>query len=461
MTGVDSVPRRASALVCATVAGWLVAIGAFVIVGADCLWAVALGDRVRASGDLTPPLDFAAAPVAHGWESPLALGEVILSFAHSAGSRGLVGLQLLVVGVVLSVTAAGARRVGGSAVRTALLVSLVVVGGLPALVVTRLPLFSLLLFPILAAHLRRQYAHPSAGIWWAVGLLTLWANLHGGVLVGAALVLVHLAFGRLRVRPLESVGVAVASLVALCATPAGLSTIGYYLGVFGNEAAQRGSDLWARPDPRHPLDALMIVSALGLLVLLARRRPPLWELVVLVGLVGGTALAARNGIWLLLFAAPAAGRPVTDERERRSSYAAARRRWRPSPLPVVTGVVTAGLCVGLVSTRDSAAVPGASLVPKIRALAAGRTVLATEPVAETLAQGGVRVWACNPIDAFTHPVQAAYLDFLGDGTIGPVVTGVGLVVAPTGSAVAEGLADNPSWHKVSVVAGYEVYEPAG
>ena len=461
MTGVDSAPRRASALVCATVAGWLVAIGAFVIVGADCLWAVALGDRVRASGDLTPSPDFAAAPVAHGWESPLALGEVILSLAHSVGSRGLVGLQLLVVGMVLSLTAAGARRVGGSAGRTALVVSLVVVGGLPALVVTRLPLFSLLLFPILAAVLRRQYAHPSAGIWWVVALLALWANLHGGVLVGAALVLVHLAFGRLRVRPLESVGVAVAALVALCATPAGASTVGYYLGVFGNEAARRGSDLWARPDPRHPLDALLTVAALVLLVLVARRRPPLWELVVLVGLVGGTALAARNGIWLLLFAAPAAVRPVTDERVLRPSYAADRRGWRPSPLPVVTGVVTAGLCVALVSTRDTAGVQAASAVPEIRALAAGRTVLATEPAAETLAQGGVRIWASNPIDAFTQPVQAAYLDFLGTGNIGPVVSGLGLVVAQTGSPAAKGLADNHAWHKVSVVAGYDVYEPAG
>jgi hypothetical protein len=39
-------------------------------------------------------------------------------------------------------------------------------------------------------------------------------------------------------------------------------------------------------------------------------------------------------------------------------------------------------------------------------------VLAVEPEAETYAQGGVQVWAANPIDALTGRTQSDFLDFL-------------------------------------------------
>ena len=61
--------------------------------------------------------------------------------------------------------------------------------------------------------------------------------------------------------------------------------------------------------------------------------------------------------------------------------------------------------------------PGAAVVATVRAVADGRPVLADEPLAETLAQAGLTVWAANPIDAFPREVQAQFLDFLHDGRV--------------------------------------------
>ena len=57
------------------------------------------------------------------------------------------------------------------------------------------------------------------------------------------------------------------------------------------------------------------------------------------------------------------------------------------------------------------------MVETVRAVADGRPVLADEPLAETLAQAGLTVWAANPIDAFPRSVQAQFLDFLHDGRV--------------------------------------------
>ena len=147
-------------------------------------------------------------------------------------------------------------------------------GSLLAFVITRLPTLSLIPFAVLVSLLRRQHDAPSRAIWLAVPLVALWANLHGAVLLGVATLGAFLLGSRLRRQPLEAVGVGLASLAALCLTPVGPGTVRYYVGVLGNEAARRGSDLWARPDPRNLLDLLMLVAAVVLAVCWARTRPP-------------------------------------------------------------------------------------------------------------------------------------------------------------------------------------------
>ncbi len=147
----------------------------------------------------------------------------------------------------------------------------------------------------------------------------MWSNLHGAVLLGVAVAGTYLLFGRLRIRPLETVLVGVATLAALLVTPVGLRTVPYYLGVFENEAAKRATGLWARPSLSNPFDVMMILAAVVLLAAIVRRPPRLWECVALAGLAVGTLMAARHGVWLLMAAAAPAAVALTQD--------ATGRRW--------------------------------------------------------------------------------------------------------------------------------------
>jgi hypothetical protein len=287
-----------------------------------------------------------------------------------------------------------------------------VVGAAAALVVVRFPSLSLVPFVVLVAILRRQDDRPGSGLWLVPPLMVLWGNLHGAVLVGLAVLgaFVLAARGpRLRDRLL----VGLASLTCLLVTSAGLRTPQYYVSALGNEAARRGTDLWARPDLTHPLDIALVVAAVVLLALAApsMRR---WEWLVAVGLAVATLSAARHGVWLLLFLAPLAGVPRGRRRMpgATASPDASGPGWRA--VAAVAGVAVFLVGIQLARRPDALQPAGRNLVGLVAGAAGGSPVLAKEPEAETFAQAGIRVWAANPLDAFTRPTQARFLDFLHD-----------------------------------------------
>src|ERR671923_1488885 len=217
------------------------------------------------------------------------------------------------------VLALGLRREGGDDVGGALVLLVVVIGALPALVVIRSQLFSLLLFPVLLALLRAEARAPSGRIWLLPVLLAVWSNLHGAVLVGLAVAGAYLVFARARSEPLVTAGVLVASTLAVCATPALQHTPDYYLGVLRNDAARRGIGLWAPLSLGSGFDLLLLAAAIVLLVLALRARPALWELIAIAGLAVLTVKTARSGAWLLFVAAAPAARtlhfdPSRDDR---------------------------------------------------------------------------------------------------------------------------------------------------
>ena len=192
----------------------------------------------------------------------------------------------------------------------------------------------------------------------------------------------------------------------------------------------------------------MVLVAAVLVALAARRRPPLWEQLVATGLVLGMLLAARNGVWLILFVAPAALR-----QQRHLAAAMPHRAWRGAVAgTVAVAVLGAGWQLG--RRVEQVAPPGAAIVPAVQALSGDRPVLADEPLAETLAQAGVTIWASNPIDAFTTPVQDGYLDFLQEGRIPPAAD-VALVVVAASRA---GLVAVQGWTPVSAQDGFVILE---
>jgi hypothetical protein len=426
------------------------------ILGSDLMWVVAMGDVIRDTGAVPHGIPFASAPQAD-WHNPIAVAQVLLSLVHAAGPIGLAALHLVVVAATLSVVVAESRRLGGGDVRTTGVVALVVVGCATSFAVTRLPDLSLLPFVVAVAILRRQHAQPSRALWWLVPLYALWGNLHGGVLIGMAVLGVFLVASRRGGSLVRRALVGVAAALSLLATSAGLGTPAYYYRVLTNEAAARGTDLWAAPDLGNPLDLAMLLAAAVLVGMCVRRGLPLWEWLATAGLVVAMLMTARNGVWMVLFVAPAAAGLRRNGAVVEPSATRPRWWWRVVAAGAVVSVV---VCAWQLDRRaEQVGPPGAAVVETVRAVAEDRPVLADEPLAETLAQAGLTVWSANPIDAFPREVQGQFLDFLHDGRTPAGAADVDVAVVQ--ADLLPGLLAGGGWVEAARTNGYVVLTREG
>jgi hypothetical protein len=406
----DGEPRSAAPLTLIAAAFATASCAAAAHIGADARWLAAVGDAIVNAGSLPCRIAYAAAP-SSGWHDAPALGQLVFHALEALlGDRGLVLAQALAVALAvsaLSLDLRGSRARDGA---SALALLAVVVAAPAAFLVVRAELFSLALFPLLVALLRAESRRPSRRIWLAVPLLALWANLHGGVLVGFAVAAAYLVLDRGRARRLESAAVLAAGALALLATPALLHTVDYYAGVLHGEAAAQGYGLWAPLSLHAPLDLVFVAVAAPLLVLAVRGRPRFWELALLVVLAALTVHARRDGIWLVLFAATPAARALGTARPR---AAALSRR-----LAIACCAVPAAIAVLGLTRPVPADAAGAQLLERAAAAAHGTPVLADPVDAEQLALRGTRIWIGNPLDAFPRAQQRLYLDWLrGDGAL--------------------------------------------
>ena len=329
--------------------------------------------------------------------------------------------QVVAVAAAVIVLMRDARAAGASAEGAGAAVLLAAMGALTSFTIARVQLFSLVLFPVLMALLRSDARAPSWRIWLALPLIALWSNLHGGVLIGVGVLVIYLAIARLRRSPLTAIGVGAGALVALCMTPAGLSTISYYRGLLGNQAAARGSGLWAPLSLTAPLDLLLIAVVIVLVLQLRKSRPALWELVVSAVLAVATIQAGRSGVWLVMFlAVPAAPGFRTS-------------RWWNWVMPPLATAALIGLVVGLARGPLNSGAGGA-LVRRAVAIAHGTPILGDDIIDEQVALAGGRIWVGNPIDAFTKQDQLTYLNWLDGRTSGVGALRPNVDVVLTGSA---------------------------
>ncbi len=408
---------RSSAGVLAPIAAILAVAALITTIGADSRWLAALGRIIVQRGGIPRGVPFAAAPTDH-WENVPALAEVVFDWLEAGlGDRGLMIAQLLAVGAAMIILARDALAAGAASSSTARALLLAAVGSVASLVIVRVQLFSLVLFPLLLALLRAEERQPSRRIWFVIPILALWSNLHGAALIGLAVALGYLLLSRLRSEPGTTVAVSLAAGVALCLTPAGVHTVSYYHGVLTNEAAQRGQGLWAPLSLTAPLDIVTIMAAVALIAPLRRARPPLWELVVMVGLAAVTIHASRSGVWLLFFlVAPSA------------VAMRAGRSWERI-LPVLA-VISAGVFVYSVIRGPLPSGGSPAIIARAIRLAHGTPILAPDLLAEQVALAGGRIWVGNPIDAFSHRDQGVYLDWLQGSPGGRrALVGVDLVLA--------------------------------
>jgi hypothetical protein len=295
--------------------------------------------------------------------------------------------------------------------------------------------------------LRSQSRTPSRRIWLAVPLLALWSNLHGAALLGLGVLFAYLLLERARRQPALAAAVAVASAAAMCLTPALARTVDYYHGVLTNEAAQRGAGMWGALSFTSPLDLVLVLAAIVLLARAWKTRTTRWEWCVIAVLVLVTVRADRNGIWLLFFTAVPAARALAPTRSLRTLV----------PVLAVASVLAFVFAVA------RGPIPGgapSSLVHGAVTLADGSPVLADGSVDEQVALAGGRIWAGNPIDAFSPAVQSKYLDWLAGSPsgAGAVAASVRVVLVARGSPTAALMAHMPGFVAEPGDGGTVLYE---
>ena len=444
-------PRAGSRAAVAVTIAAVVGVSALLArIGSDARWLAALGHEIAARGAIPAGIPFAGVSAAH-WPNPVVLAELIFAGLESLlGDRGLMLAQLLAVAGALALVARDARAGGASSPATAAALVLISLGSISSFAIVRVQLFSLLLMPALVLLLRSDARAPSRRIWLAVPLLALWSNLHGTALLGLGILGCQLLGTRARRRPLEALAIAAASAVALCATTAGLRTVDYYHGVLTNVAAQRGAGMWAPLSPHSPFDLLLIVAVLAALLPVVRARPAPWEWLVIAALAVATVRADRDGVWLQLFLTAPAARglarvgearaPGTRAAPAQASVGARRRRIGPAGAAglaaALAGCLGVVLLVGALARGPVPSGASSSLVKRAVALASGSPVLADGSIDEQVALAGGRIWAGDPIDAFSAPVQATYLDWVAGSTAGEaaVAPDVRVVLVTRGSA---------------------------
>jgi hypothetical protein len=420
--------------------------GLVATVGADSRWLAALGGSIVARGSVPAGIPFASAGSGH-WHNTLVLAELAFyALERGLGDRGLILAQLAAVALALSILARDALAAGGRSIAISSALLLAAVGSIPSLAVARVQLFSLVLFPVMVALLRSEARRPSQRIWLALPLLALWSNLHGAALSGLAILYAYLALSRLRVDWATTVAVAAGAALAMCCTPAGIGTVAYYHGLVTNLAAERGLGQWA-PLGQSPLDWVLVAAAVPLALRTARGGPRPWEAVVMIGLGVLTIKAARDGVWLLfLMVGPA------------SLHTRVKRDW--NGLVPVAGVLAIGLLALALARAPHAGGASRSIVARAIALAHGGPILADPIPAEQVALAGGRIWAGNPIDAFSRRVQGSYLDWVdgaGEGTVALAQPRVRVALVSRGSAAQRLTARDPAYVRAGADATAVIY----
>jgi hypothetical protein len=269
-------------------------------------WLTLLGGREITSHGI--PHHDTLAVISHGrdWIDQQWLSQVLFYELYRLGGMGLLlRLNLVLFMLPLGLALWAARRSGASPARILLV-------GIPALLLTgtfvRAQVLSQILFVPLFLLLLRESRRPSRRVLLAFPILLLWANLHGAVVVGAALVaalgaseLLREARRSRRVTPAAARAAALLTAPWLClfATPYGLGTFEYYRATMHNPVLARYVSEWMTPT-LFSLWGMLFFPFAALAIFLAGRRLHLlnaFEVMALAITLVGALLALRSVVW--------------------------------------------------------------------------------------------------------------------------------------------------------------------
>jgi hypothetical protein len=277
-------------------------------------WLALVSGRVVADSGL-PSTDTLTAWTAHvQWIDQQWLGQLFLYRLAAAGNLRIVMLvHVALLAGAMAAALVAARRRGGSARSVGLVAA-------PALVVILMsaqmraqslayPLFVALVWLLIA-----DGRATSRRVFLVVPILVLWANVHGSVVLGAALTTLYgilLAVGAVRenaggvssTRLRRGVALAVAPSLCVFASPYGSSLFHYYGSTAFNSSFGRVVSEWQHSWPSLltlPFYVLAIACAWS--VLKDRRALGTFEQIALLLLFASGVAALRNMVWFSFFA---------------------------------------------------------------------------------------------------------------------------------------------------------------
>lgn len=283
----------------------------------DFWWHVRAGQWIVENGAV-PRVDlFSFTQAGEPWAFQSWLMEAALYLLYRAG-----GLALVIFCHAVAVTGAYAlvlrlcQRASGGDLRLAALVMLAsAAAGFASWNVRpqtiSLPLFGLVLY-VLDSDARAEGSKGSWVLWLLPPLFALWANAHGGFVVGLALAALHLLTGLVEWRwhqrgfPTRRLLVVASSFAACLLTPLGLGMVEYVLGFFRHPVTQ-SLNMEFTPPTLRTLDGQLLFAYVTLLIgsmCLARRRPNLGESLVLACFGVLAFVSRRNVVWFAMASAP-------------------------------------------------------------------------------------------------------------------------------------------------------------
>jgi hypothetical protein len=229
----------------------------------------------------------------------------------AAGGMALALFTLVVLYTgSFSIIAARARTRHASARSVALVTGVCFLVGLPNTIL-RAQVPAYLLFALVLVLLLGDEGHASRRVYLTLPLLVLWANTHGSVVTGAALVSVYGATttataarrGAGRGPLIRGVVLLIAPWACVLASPYGLDLPHYYRSVLDNPTLAHSVSEWGPSTLRGQPFFYGLLFATLVLATLAHRRLTLFSILALAGTGVLGLVAIRNIVWFALVAA--------------------------------------------------------------------------------------------------------------------------------------------------------------
>jgi len=308
--------------------------------------------------------------------------------------------------------------------------------------------FGYLLFAVTLLLVRADSKQPrlAGRTWLAVGVLAAWANLHGSVLLGAALAACYAGYRAVRAAAARDrrgsaayLGFGAAAIAAAACTPYGTGVIGYYRRFAGNPELSAYIARWAPPDPHDPATWIFaaVVLAVAVAVALAWKRgarPDPFLTMITAAVLALALRAAGDECWFAMAGCLLAA--DAQARVRGPAPAAISRAFSGA----VAGLLAALAAVSLVALTLTPASAFESLAPR-RAIGQAAAIARRNPALHLLG------------DAYTSTAML----WLRPVTIGRDGFDARLELypaAPLGAWFDFVLARGPRWRRV--IRGYDV-----